>query len=265
MESYLLLALALLPLIAGPYLAGLAERSNRARSVVDSLVAVALGGVVMLHIWPNAYRHGGPAVLAAGLLGFALPFLLHGRFHAYEKRAFPGLIWLAFSGLALHAMIDGVALFSPEAGHDHGTNSVLLAFAVVLHRLPVALGIWWLVLPRQGARSAVALLVLVGVATVLGFALGDRILAYLSSPALALFEAGVAGMLMHIVFGHERGHASPTPSFRWTSAIGAALGVVVLLAIGHGTPHGEHQALRSMIYIVALASGIWAIRLWRSR
>ncbi len=256
MNSYALLVLALLPLVAGPYLARWAERSQAAKSAMDSLVAVTLIGLVVLHIWPDSYHAAGLSALGVGLAGFLLPFLLHGQLHKYEKRAFPGLIWLTFLGLALHAFLDGVALFSPQAHHHEGLS--LLAVAVVLHRLPVALGIWWLVLPRLGGRSAVALLVIVGVATVLGFALANRFLAHLTSPGLALFAAGVAGMLLHIVSGHEHRHARPSSSGTalLTSALGAVLGAVLLLAIGH-------ESFPLLPFLLALV--IWASRARRLR
>jgi len=236
---------------------------------------------VILYIWPESYRVAGWAALAAGLLGFALPFLLHGQLHTHEERAMPGLLWLAFLALALHALLDGVALFSPEtepmSGHSQ-EQGILLGAAVVLHRVPTALAIWWLVVPRLGKRPAVALLSIVGLATVLGFALAGPFLGLLSAPGVAAFQAGIAGMLMHIVLGHEHPHAKQAPAkvSRRTSAAGALLGIALLVVVNkvHPMGHpgtGEHAAaptfqemLRLVTPAIALGALIWFVRARRA-
>lgn len=280
MYSFLLLVLALLPLPLGPFIARWADRSEAARSTVDSFVAVTLGGIVLLYIWPEAYGVAGAGALASGLLGFALPFLFHGQLHAHEKRAFPGFVWLSFLGLALHALLDGVALFGPEVDsrHEHA-GPTLLALAVVLHRFPTALAIWWLVVPRLGRRSAVILLATVGGATVVGFFVAVRLLGLLSAPSLAVFQAAVAGMLMHVVFGHEHRHAehAASPAGRRTSAAGAVAGVALLVAVAQihpmeqlypGRLESGDRALalaRLVVPPLLLGSLIWTVRALRLR
>lgn len=280
MFSSLLLLLALLPLPLGPFIARWADGSEAARSGMDSFVAVTLGGIVLLYIWPEAYGVAGLAALVLGLLGFALPFLLHGELHAHEKRAFPSLVWLSFLGLSLHALLDGVALFGPQTGPRPGqASATLLALAVVLHRFPTALAIWWLVVPRLGRRSAVILLATVGAATVVGFAVAADLLGLLSAPSLGFFQAAVAGMLMHVVFGHEHRHATDgKPPADWrTSAAGALAGVALLTAVGRIHPMdellpgalaggGEALALvRIAVPPLLLGSFIWSVRAFRAR
>lgn len=279
MYSVVLLLLALFPLPLAPWIARWADRSESARSVMDSFVAVTLGGIVVLYIWPEAFAVTGVAAVVCGLLGFALPYLLHGQLHAHEKRAFPGLVWLSFLGLALHALLDGVALFAPESehGHEHA-GSTALAVAVVLHRFPTALAIWWLVVPRLGRRSAAILLTTVGAATAVGFAVAGGLLGLLSAPGLALFQAAVAGMLMHVVFGHEHRHAeaAEAAASRRTSAAGAAVGVALLVVVSRMHPMellfpGELETgspaalLRWISPPLLLGSLIWTLRALRAR
>lgn len=216
---------SIIPLAAGPFLAHLADRAEAARSVVDAFAAVSLGGIVILHIWPHAFLTAGAWTLVGGLLGLLLPFLLHGSLHSHERKIYPGFVVLAFLGLAVHATLDGVALFSPLAdevtataeaaitvgqdghhAHDQG-SAMLLALAVILHRLPMGLAVWWFAVPILGRRFATALLLAIAAATVLGFSVAGQLLVDLSMPGIAVFEATIAGMLLHVVMGHEHGHA----------------------------------------------------------
>lgn len=219
---YLLIFGSIAPLAVGPFLARLADRAEAARSVVDAFAAVSLGGIVILHIWPHAFLTAGAWTLVGGLLGLLLPFVLHGSLHSHERKIYPGFVFLAFVGLAVHATLDGVALFSPLAEeamaagealsrpdahyHDQG-SAMLLALAVILHRLPMGLAVWWFAAPILGRRFATGLLLAIAAATVLGFSVAGQLLVDLSMPGIAVFEATIAGMLLHVVMGHDHGHA----------------------------------------------------------
>ena len=219
-----LLAGGILPLLAGPLLARWAERSEATKGATDAFVAVSMTGIVVLHIWPHAFLTAGIWTLVGGVAGLMTPFLLHGPFSHREQKIYPALVAVAFFGLAIHATLDGVALFTPlvdhlpspavEQGgggeivsHEHAReSSVLLALAVILHRLPMGLAVWWLTVPILGRRVAIGILAVISGATVLGFQLAGSVLVDLSLPAIAIFEATIAGMLLHVVAGHEHGH-----------------------------------------------------------
>ncbi|MEM7482406.1 MAG: hypothetical protein AAF481_14620 [Acidobacteriota bacterium] len=253
--SWILLA-GLLPLVFGPLLARWVQGQPAARGALDAFVAVALGGIVLLHLWPHAFVAAGLWAVAGGVAGLVVPFLFHGLLHAREDRAFAGLIGIAFLGLAVHAVLDGVALHPsevehgvevPAAGHGEGTTDgrgehgghrhgegedgpSLLALAVLLHRLPMALAIWWLVVPALGRRLAILILLTLGAGTLLGYGAAGRFLVDLSSPASAVFEATVGGMLLHVLFGHDRGaraSAENAPG-RLLSAASALAGVALV-------------------------------------
>ncbi len=283
---WILLLGGIMPLLLGPLLAQLADRFEAARSGVDAFTAVALGGIVVLHIWPHAFLTAGVWTLVGGLLGLLLPFFLHGSLHAHEEKIYPGFVVLAFLGLAVHATLDGVALFSPladaavashevsafevpgaggehglddlthgeahqdragqdHAGHEHageagGTyihhehgSGWLLALAVILHRLPMGLAVWWFAVPILGRRFAIALLAAIAAATVVGFSVAGRVLVDFSMPGIAIFEATIAGMLLHVVMGHDHGHAE-RPNHHvvpWASALGTLGGVALVGAL----------------------------------
>ena len=250
--SLILLLGGILPLVAGPFLAQWAENSRRTKAAFDAFIAVALGGIVILHLWPHAFLVAGLWALAGGLGGMLLPFLLHGSLHSQERKIYPAMIAVVVLGLAVHAILDGVALLSPlvvensggaveevagthdhdhfdhseiEAGeaeaahegheedildphHHHQESATLLALAVILHRLPMGLAVWWLTVPVLGRRVAIALLGAMVAATVVGFGLAGQVLVDLTLPGIAVFEATIAGMLLHVVMGHEHSHGA---------------------------------------------------------
>ena len=322
MTPYLLLLAGLLPLALGPLVARWAEDAQSTRALLDGFVAVALAGLVIFHVWPHAFLQAGPIALVGALAGLLLPFVFHRTLHRNEEGAFTWLLVIAFLGLTVHAVLDGVALFGPVAAearqesvdtgavgtpeaqqdsespeprhdeahahenahadhvdHDHGDDHghsdeghgraddfgdqspsgevedrdhaddpdrddhghahdgerqgpAMLAVAVILHRFPMALAVWWIVVPTLGRRLAILLLVSIGGATVLGFTAAGRFLEDMSSPAVALFEASIGGMLLHVLFGHETEHdPSASQRSRWLSATGALGGLALLLAL----------------------------------
>jgi len=243
MEPILFLLLSLLPLALAPPLADVTRRSPPAHAAMDAFVATTVGGLALLHILPHAYRLAGGMALLAALAGFLVPLALHHGIHRWEERALPGLAAIVLLGLALHAVVDGIALVGAGAGHhrppagDHlhlpPAGAPPLALAVVLHRLPVALVIWWFAAPLWGRWRAGALLAAIGGATIAGFAVGERLWTTLSSPQLGVGQAAIAGMLFHVLLRHP-GAETPTassPAARVASGAGAVAGVAVVLAL----------------------------------
>ena len=262
MERQLLLIASLLPLLVGPFIAGYGLRSPFTRAFLDRFVVVALGGIILFHLWPVAITRAGWLAVISGLIGLMGPFLFHGILHDHEERASLAIIWIAFLGLAVHATLDGMALFGPDNHLEHadhlehagalkGEESIpLLALAVILHRFPMALAIWWLVSPVLGRRVAIGLLSGIAAATLLGYGIADRVMEGISGPGIAVFEAGVAGMLLHVVFGHGHGHSVRTRlRHRPAAVLGAIVGFtcfVAILAVHppdylHATDHGFEQ------------------------
>lgn len=204
METTLLLLAGLLPLVAAPLLARLLTRSPLAIQLFDAAVAVIVVGIALFFLLPEAWQMAGAPTILVAALGFAVPISFHRSLHGASDRARKNLFTIAFLGLALHAALDGIALFAPLAEHAahglHRENAWGMALAVVLHRLPLALAIWWLASARLGKPTAVALLATIGVATVLGFASGARLWRALPLFGVGLLQATIAGMLVHVIF-----------------------------------------------------------------
>lgn len=226
------LALALLAL--GPVVYALARRRAWILSTLDGFVLASVGVLVILHILPESIGAAGwPAVLAA-VLGLTAPLLMeHFAGHEHE-RAHGVVLWIAVVGLALHAVVDGVAL---AAGH-HGHGGGKLAQAVLLHRLPVGVAIWWLLRPGRSRRVAFGVLAAVATATVVGFVLADPLTAPLGGTGVAVFQAFVAGSLMHVMV-HRYGDGETTSTWKLAETSGAVAGLALvivpaLLAHDHG-------------------------------
>ena len=226
--SFLLISLAALAF--GPVLYWLSQRSRATMAALDGFVIVTIAGLVVVHIIPHAWATAGIGVVPLSLVGLIGPSLaeryLHGK-GATKAHRYATL--LALGGLVVHAIADGMALAMP-VHHDEGS---LLVLAVLLHRLPVALTVWWMLAESKGRRSAAAVLVVIGVATLGGFGAGESIAPALDSDLFAYFQSLVAGSLLHVVFhqpvlSHAEGAAAET---RAGAGLGALVGLALVLSL----------------------------------
>ncbi len=156
------------------------------------------------------------------IAGLVLPFLLERASSISHRRAHVFVVMLAGLGLAIHAAIDGVALLD-----EH------LATAIIVHRLPVGMAIWWSVRPSFGTPAATGVFVVIVIATTLAWLLGPDFADFAETRGLAWFQAFVAGSLVHVVaFGVSHEHDSqvePAASFRdWGYRVGILAGLFIL-------------------------------------
>lgn len=184
---------SIVALFIGPLLLRLAAQARGLGAAIDGFVLVALGGLVLLHLLPEALEHAGGWALGAAFLGALLPLLIEGPLAqgARPRR----VVWVALLALAAHALVDGGALAGAE-------RSPALALGVVLHRLPVGLFVWWVVRPLHGRRVAWGALGVVAGATLIGLAIGTSLHGAAPEAALGAFDALVGGSLLHVML-HE--------------------------------------------------------------
>jgi hypothetical protein len=240
MEWFLI---SLLALLVGPLLYPLLVRSRSMEHALHGFITVTISGILVLHILPETFNQAGFWIVPAFLLGLFGPAfsekILHHQVHTTHKFA----IILGVLGLIFHAMFDGAALVDPHhhghhVGHDHHTG-FFLAIAVILHRIPVGLALWWLIRPNLGLRVAVSLFGLLYFGTAIGFFWGHATLLQWDHTAIALFQAVVAGSLLHVVFhrphhdGADHHHHQKVPG--WTESLGnlTGLGFLVVLGMDH--------------------------------
>lgn len=130
--SYLIAAM-IAPLL-GPALYTALRRQHGAFRLLDGFVYLAVPGLVFLHVFPFAAEQRTPAPVIAVVLGLLLPTIAEKTARAVAQRADTFALIFAFSGLALHALLDGAALAPASQAGD-----LPFGLAVTLHRIPVGL------------------------------------------------------------------------------------------------------------------------------
>ena len=237
------LLVSLLALAIGPMLYQLAHRLKSMLAALDGFVFATIGGLVLLHLIPDSMERAGWWALVWALAGLLGPGLIERRLKGLAEQAHVVALLLALVGIGLHAFMDGWALVVPqeagEVAHHH-----MLPMAVVLHRLPVGLTIWFLLRPLYGAGTALAALGLVAVATTAGFASSGIL--DMGSSGWGLFQALVAGSLLHVVVHRSYPIAAQEISAlrrRFASGIGGVAGLALLWSIT--AEHGLAPTLRT--------------------
>ena len=228
-----LLILALLALVPGPLLYGASRLSGRMMPALDGFLLVAMGGLVLLCFLPDSAALAGWVPAAAAVAaGLWLPALAGRRLPSLRRPAQVGALLLGLAALALHASADGLAL-SGRAGGD----SSMSPLAVVLHRVPVGLAVWFLLRPLYGLAPALAALGGLAAATAGGFlGIGGVEASIAGSRAWGLFQALTAGALLHLVLHRTYPVAAGAggAARRWQPGLGAVAGLVLVAAITAG-------------------------------
>jgi len=235
-EPIILLVFSILALAVGPAIYSLVRRKNIMLSLLDGFIFVAISGLVLLCILPECFDSGGWATFIFLGLGFFGPSLLEHLFHRSARETHIVTLILGLIGLGLHAAIDGSTLTLNHAASESASHPYL-PLAVILHRLPVGLTIWWLLRPVMGTRATAAVLATIAVATGIGFSMGSLLLERLSTLGIAWFQAFVAGSLMHVVFhqphlkGEDCGCCQVTPSDNHWEGAGALIGIALMVLL----------------------------------
>ncbi len=219
------LALSILALLLGPVIYALSRKNHVARQILDGFIFITIAGIICVNIIPEALAVGGALALLFLLLGLAFPVVVEHGFSNALHEAHIVVLVLAALGLVIHATIDGIALL-PAQGSD-------LAHAVILHRLPVGMAIWWSLRPTLGTPVAVGAIVMISMATALSYVLGAPMVELAEARSLAMIQAFVSGSLIHIVafgFTHEHdAHIEPVAKSQdWSYRVGILLGLFLV-------------------------------------
>lgn len=241
--STYLLAASLAPLV-GPLAFFLLRHRRGPFRFLDGFVMLAVPGLVFLHTVPEAVE-GRDVLLALALVaGLMAPGTLERITRDVAHRTDQLALVLGISGLALHALLEGAAVMALSGPQDLG-----LALAIVLHRVPVGLAVWWLVRDIYGDRFAVlAVLGVVGL-TLAGFAGGTPLTELVGGRGVELYTAFVSGTLVHVAFHQIGHHGSSTPGRLDTGLEGVGAVVALALLLSLGALEGEEAAASAVAMV----------------
>jgi hypothetical protein len=185
--------------IVGPLLYRVLHDHPRAVRLVDGSVYVVVPALLAWQVGHLALEQSMLLVLGAAATGLAIPSLTEQISHALHRHTDKLALVMGVSGLILHALLEGAALAPGEAGVDFAFGT-----ALVLHRIPVGLVIWWLVCPRYGSFVGLIGVGAVVLVTLAGYALGTEVLSAVHGAGGDLYQAFVSGSLVHVVFHQGR-------------------------------------------------------------
>ncbi len=238
-----LLVASCLALILGPLILHFIGARPRVIAAIDGFVLIAVIGLVFFHLLPHAVLDSGTAALVAGAIGLLLPLFLEKFASAplKEKTVRPLMVFLALIALGIHGLMDGAALVDNHHHHEgeHG-HGIGLGVGVLLHRIPLGLTLWWMVRGAFGSRVALGVIAGMMGATVIGYFTGGIIMSGLSLEAVSVFQALMAGSILHVALD-----SPPTPSSEFHAelselniygTVGATFGAAVVWAVGQLHP-----------------------------
>jgi len=218
------LPLSLAAWVLAPLVEWCVRERRTATAALEGLVFVALGGMVLVHILPHSLTLAGTGALAAAGVGLGLALVLERRLPAAAGRV------LVVGGLVVHAALEGRALSLHGAG-----SGALAVLAVVLHRLPLGLGLWWLVRPVVGPLGASALLGAVALVGGAGLGWGGAVLEPGLLQVAALLQAFTAGAVLPALFRGRAG-SGEGPGQRLAAGLGAVAAMALLVLVSHAHP-----------------------------
>ncbi len=262
----MILAASVIALFIGPGLLSLLGKNRHVEEFLDGLVLVAIGGLVALHLLPESITYGGSWAVGAALLGFFIPMVAEHTVLGAGRGGDPKplLLVLALSGLAIHAFLDGIALTEEaygaiHAGHEHSMDQLgMLSLGVLLHRLPVGLALWSIVQPARGASTAFGLLAMLSLFTIAGHSLGPASVEMIPMTMFAVFQALIAGSLIHVVLHRPTFIRTIERAGLHTSGfLGAVCGLMLVGVnlVGHAHEHPEAgDGVGHTFYMLALES-----------
>ena len=89
-------------------------RVEIAKAGLDGFILVAIGGLVLLEVWPHSMETAGWWVVPVAAIGFFVPGMVEKSLGRIARQAHLVTLVLAFAGVALHALLDGVAPFDGD-------------------------------------------------------------------------------------------------------------------------------------------------------
>ena len=190
-----------------PPLYKLAQKYTKAHKFLEACILAIIVGIVVGHILPESIRVVGWQAILVALIGMIVPSSIERMWHKLADSVHWVPLLLGVTGLALHAAMDGAAMVDMGDHHDLSEHQhPIIAWAVVLHRLPVGMLIWWALFPKHGWAFPAGIFFFLSLFTVGGYTMGAVLLDLESHNTIAWFQALVAGSLLHIALDQHDDH-----------------------------------------------------------
>lgn len=256
----LLLAASILALGLGPLLGKLLRRSQASLHLLDGFVFTSLVYLALGHLLPELLHEGGAWILLSFGFGLFFPGMLESRFHQATKGSHGFLVGFVGLGLMIHSFLDGMAL-TGASGHSHLGEAAnlasppLLAWGVLLHRIPFSLMIWWSARPIFGTLLTSLALFGLGAATLSGYVVGAQSFHLAEGALLTHGLAVMSGGILHVTL-HQTVPEGFQPGYRhgaWYSGVGAILAMGLLFTAPIGPSHGPEEAFLQFFQESSLA------------
>lgn len=217
MEIFVVFSSLILSVVLGGFFVAYLRQNNKAQ-IIKLLLAFSGGfllAIAFTHFIPDLYHDGSGSIGIYILLGFLIQLLLeffsggieHGHVHVHKGQSMP---WGMFIALSVHSVIEGIPLGNQLMGleildahahhhhHDHGRDNSLL-LGILFHQLPVAIALMTLLVnTKLSMLKSWLVLMLFGIMTPLGVAVGLFTPAAYFGLDYHVILAVVVGMFLHI-------------------------------------------------------------------
>ncbi len=216
-----LLIFSLLGFLLAPFFVIYGTKKKYIYQFVDGFTISSIILITFFHLIPESIYQEGIWAFGFLILGFLFPKILHST----QKQL---LVFIIF--LLVHTLLESSAI-----GVSKTKN---LAFAVVLHNLPIGIFIFSKVSKEKGVYLAFGTIVLIFIFSIAGFTLGDRMI--LIHRFQYHLQGFIAANVLHIlfdsihhkfIFDTPRSSSSNSIIFKYHvfSTLGAIVGIFILV------------------------------------
>jgi len=261
----IIVILSALVLLAAPLLARLVQRMPALKGGIDGFVLITVLGLIILTLLPEALQHGGLLALGIAFMGFILPWASEFLFHKTEEITHRIVMLVATLALIIHAASDG-AILAWARDSVHGS---FVATGILLHRVGVAIAVWWLLRPILTTIGGFAVLAAMGAMTLVAYFMVLFAGEWYNIPLAGYWQAFAAGSLLHVVMHPVGDHEhAPNEASAPSHRVGTGCGILFVLALisSHYYDHGpvladssvHAHSLQHLIDLMALTGSLVA-------
>jgi zinc transporter ZupT len=223
----LAVSLSVLGLAVGPLLLAWGRGRSLPSAALEGLTLGLVPAVVLLRLVPHVHEEVGPLAFALLAAGYGVVWIVERRRHRALGQVGQAV---TLPALLVHATVDGATLGVALGRGQTQDGGMLLAAALLVHRVPEGLFIARALVPEIGWRRTGAWLAVLAGATVAGAALGDRVLTLAPHEVFhGIVAVGLGAILRLTTHTHDR--APQTRGGVWMFGAALVAGLVVSVMV----------------------------------